>query len=88
MAKQSNELSHFTYPGCDITYDTTKYLTIKLCTFRHSFGTLKRIFKNKTRKETQIKFHKVMAVPTLRYGSETWVLIQKYQSSLSQKWFI
>jgi hypothetical protein len=26
----------------------------------------------KTRKETDLKFYKIMAVPVLLYGSETW----------------
>jgi hypothetical protein len=37
--------------------------------------------KNKTRKETQIKFYRVMAVPT--HGGEAWVLNQKDDSSLT-----
>jgi hypothetical protein len=28
--------------------------------------------KEKTRKETNLKFYKIMAVPVLLYGSETW----------------
>jgi hypothetical protein len=29
---------------------------------------------NTTRKDTQIKFYKAMAVPLLIYGSETWTI--------------
>jgi hypothetical protein len=28
--------------------------------------------KEKTRKETNLKFYKIMAVPVILYGSETW----------------
>jgi hypothetical protein len=31
-----------------------------------------RTVKKKTRKETNLTFYKIMAVPVLLYGSETW----------------
>jgi hypothetical protein len=37
-------------------------------------GTIKRTLINKTRKDIQLKFYKVMAVPVLLYGCENWVL--------------
>jgi hypothetical protein len=37
-------------------------------------GTIKRTLINKTRKDTQLKFYKVMAVPVLLYGCENWAL--------------
>jgi hypothetical protein len=37
-------------------------------------GTIKRILINKIRKDTQMKFYKVMAVPVLLYGCENWAL--------------
>jgi hypothetical protein len=37
-------------------------------------GTIKRTLINKTRKDTQLKFHKVMAVPVLLHGCENWAL--------------
>ena len=40
--------------------------------FQHLCGTINRFLKGKTRPETQLKFYKVMAVPTLLYGSEIW----------------
>jgi len=48
--------------------------------FRHMWN-IKRTLKNKTRKETQINFYKVIAVPT--YYHETWVLNQEDCSSLT-----
>jgi hypothetical protein len=44
---------------------------------------LKRTLKNKTRKETEIKFCNLMAVPPLLCCSETWLLKQKDYSSLT-----
>jgi hypothetical protein len=37
-------------------------------------GTIKLTIINKTRKDTQPKFYKVMAVPVLLYGCENWEL--------------
>jgi hypothetical protein len=33
-----------------------------------------RTLKKETRKERNLKFYKIMAVPVLLYGSETWTL--------------
>ena len=64
------QVSHFKYLGCDITYDEDKDIINKVNTFQRICGTIRRTLKNKTRKETQIKFYEVMAVPTVLYGSE------------------
>jgi hypothetical protein len=40
-------------------------------------GTIKRTLKNKTRTETQIKSHKVMAISVGLYGTDNWVLTEK-----------
>jgi hypothetical protein len=37
-------------------------------------GLISRTLKNKTRKETIMKFDKTMAVHILSYGSESWVI--------------
>jgi hypothetical protein len=37
-------------------------------------GTIKRTLINKTRKDAQLKFYKVMAVPVLLYGCVNWAL--------------
>jgi hypothetical protein len=37
-------------------------------------GTIKRNLINKTRKDTQLKFYKVTAVPVRLYGCENWAL--------------
>lgn len=50
---------------CDIKIKTNRFQT--LC------GTIKRALKNKTTTKTQLKFYKLMATPTLLYGSETWI---------------
>jgi hypothetical protein len=62
----TEQVSHFIYLGCDVT---NKDITMKLNEFRQISSTSKRIAK-KTRKETQIKYCRVMAVPTLSYSAE------------------
>lgn len=68
------QVSHFTYLGCDLTYENETDIQKKLHRFQHICGTLSRTLKKRTRKETQLKFYKVMAIPVLLYGSETWTL--------------
>ena len=67
--KSIEQASHFRYLGCDITYDVDH----KLAKFQSICGTIQRVLSRKARKETGLKFYKVMAVPLLSYGSETWV---------------
>ncbi|KAJ4439494.1 hypothetical protein ANN_07618 [Periplaneta americana] len=68
------QVSHFKYLGCDITYDYDKDVNIKTQRFQAICGTIARNLKKKTRKETQIKFYKTMAIPSLLYGCEAWTL--------------
>ena len=44
--------------------------------FQRICGTT-RIYLKKTRTDTQMKFYKVVARPTLLYGSETWVTTKR-----------
>jgi hypothetical protein len=50
--------------------------------FNHICETIRRVLNKKTRKETQIKFYKVMAIPTLTYSSETWTLTKKQRQKI------
>jgi hypothetical protein len=65
------QVSHFNYLGCDVSYNYDADLQIKLNKFQYMSGTIKHTLTNKTRKDTQLKFYKVMAVPTHLYGCET-----------------
>jgi hypothetical protein len=44
-------------------------------------GTIRKYLKQ-TRTDTQIKFHKTVARPTLLYGSETWVTTKRGMTRL------
>jgi hypothetical protein len=54
----------------------------KLNKFSSLCGTLRRTLKTKTRKATQIKFYKLMALPVLLYGSGTWTIKTKDMSKI------
>ena len=68
------QVNSFNYLGCLISYDQEKDVERKLNKFQHMCGTIHRTLRNKTRKDTMIRFYKVLAVPLLTYGSENWVL--------------
>jgi hypothetical protein len=51
----------------------------KLNKFSSVCGTLRRTLKTKTRKTTEMKFYKVMALPVLR---ETWTIKTKDMSKI------
>jgi hypothetical protein len=68
------QVNHFNYLGCTISIFENKDLETKLRKCNHICGMIRRVLNKKTRKETQITFYKVMAVPTLTYSSETWAL--------------
>jgi hypothetical protein len=54
-----------------MSYSYDVDLQTKLNKFQYMCVTIKRTLTNKTRKNTQLKFYKVIAVPTLLYGCET-----------------
>ena len=68
------QVSHFQYLGCDITFEEEQDINKKINTYQHICGTIRRTIKGKTRRETQMKFYKVMALPTVLYGAESWTL--------------
>lgn len=68
------QVSHFNYLGCEVSYNKDNDVIQKLYKFQYMCGTISRTLKNKTRVDTQLKFYKTMAVPMLMYGSENWAL--------------
>jgi hypothetical protein len=67
------QVKNFNYLGCDIQYNYDADLQNKLHKFQYMCGTIKQTLINKTRKDTQLKFYKVMAVSVL-YGCKNWAL--------------
>jgi hypothetical protein len=68
------QVKNFNYLGCDISYNYDDDLQNKLHKFQYMCSTIKRTQIHKTRKDTLLKFYKVMAVPVLLYGYENWAL--------------
>jgi hypothetical protein len=58
------------------------YNNVKLQRFQQICGTIKRTSARKVRKETLLRFYKIMAIPTSLYGSECWTLTKSQKSRL------
>ena len=74
--KTIEQVNCFNYLGCNISYNKNNDINNKLSKFNYICGTIKRSLK-KTSKLTKIKFYKVMAIPMLLYGSESWTLTKQ-----------
>jgi hypothetical protein len=59
---------------CHDNVESTSFL------IHHHSGTINRTLKNKICKDTLMKFYKIMAVPVLSYGSESWVTSKKIRT--------
>ncbi|KAJ4441949.1 hypothetical protein ANN_11813, partial [Periplaneta americana] len=84
------QVRDFKYLGCEIGNTRELDQQRKLQNFNQICGTIKRTLLNKTRKETILKFYKVLAVPSLLYGSECWTLTenQKHKIEVSEMRFL
>ena len=74
-------VEHFTYLGSVITSDAivSKDLDNRLSKASSFFGRLsKRVWQSHSlRLSTKIQVYRVVVVPSLLYGAETWVLYRK-----------
>ncbi|PSN32209.1 hypothetical protein C0J52_24601 [Blattella germanica] len=70
--KVLEQVSHFKYLGCDITYSDSIEILNRTHKFQAVCGCINRTLRNKTRKDTQLRFYNIIALPQLLYGSETW----------------
>ena len=66
------QVKQFNYSGCEFILDGEPDFDKKIKRFQRICGTIRKHLK-KTRTDTQMKFYKVVARPTLLYGSEIWV---------------
>lgn len=76
------QINKFNYLGNSISYDKECDVDNKLQKFQRICGTINQALKNKARRETKMKFYKVMAEPTLSYGSELWTVTKKQESKI------
>lgn len=77
--KMIEQVNSFTYLGCDLSYISSTDVENKLNKFLRLIGTIKRTLINKVDRQTVLKFYKTLAIPTLLYGSETWILTRAQQ---------
>jgi uncharacterized GH25 family protein len=81
-SQPTEQVSKFNYLGCQLSCQDEVDVNHKLEIFNYMCGTIKRTLKNKTRTEKHITFYKVMAVSAGLYGSENWVLAEKYKNRI------
>jgi nitrate reductase alpha subunit len=71
----------FNYLGCELSLDGEPDFDKKISRFQGICGTIRKHLK-KTRTDTQMKFYKVVAGPSLLYGSETWLTMERDMTRL------
>ena len=71
------QVSTFKFLGCTMSIYQEDDIAKKVEKFNFINGTIRRTLKNKVRKDTMLKFYKVMSIPTITYGSETWTINNK-----------
>jgi hypothetical protein len=76
------QVSNFKYLGCNLSCNYDEDVQTKLARFKIMCGTIRRVLGKQTRKATQLKFYKTMAIPSLLYGSEGRMLRRKDESSI------
>ena len=75
------KVKHFNYLGFELSLDREMDFDKKIKRFQSICCTIIKHLQ-KTRTDTQMEFHKVVARPTLLYGSETWVTAERDMARL------
>jgi hypothetical protein len=75
------KVKQFNYLGCELSLDGVPDFDKKISRFQRICGAIRKHLK-KTHTDTQMKFYKVVARPTLLYGSETWVTTKRDMTRL------
>ena len=74
-------MRQFNYLGCKLSLDSEPDFDKKIKRFQGICGTIRKQLK-KTHTDTQMKFFKVVARPSLLYSSETWVTTKRDMTGL------
>jgi hypothetical protein len=88
IAKNNNiieKIDSFNYLGTIFTVTNSRDLEIKMNRFKQMFRTVRRTLHNETRKDTQMKSYKAMAVPTFAYGPEVWTATKQMMQTLKRQ---
>lgn len=78
--KVLEQVSKYTYLGCDISYSEDLDIEKKIGKFQVVCGNISRTLGKQARRETIMKFYRIMAAPVLLYGSESWVTTKPLES--------
>jgi len=70
------QVQKFNYLECELSLDREPDFDKEVKRFQGICDTIRKHLK-KTRTDTQLKFYKVVARPSLLYGSETWVTTKR-----------
>jgi hypothetical protein len=76
------QVHSFVYVGYTIVVKNNRGLEIKMNRFNQMYSTIRRTLNNKTRKDTQKKFYKAMALSTLTFASKIWTITKKQEPKL------
>jgi hypothetical protein len=77
-----DQVLNFNYLGYNLGLNRELDINVKLQRFQQICGTIKRTLARKVRKETLLRFYKIMAIPTLLYGSDCWTLTKRQKRKL------
>ncbi|XP_039301198.1 uncharacterized protein LOC120356339 [Nilaparvata lugens] len=80
--KVLEQVSQYCYLGCDISFKDDSDVERKIGKFQSICGNISRTLGKKARKETIMKFYRMMAAPVLLYGSESWITTKSQESRL------
>jgi len=75
------QVRQFNYLGCELSLDGEPYFDKKINSFQGICDIIRKHLQ-KTRTDTQMKFYKVVARPSLLYGIETWVTTKRDMTRL------
>jgi hypothetical protein len=78
------QVKQFKCLGCEVSLEGEPDFDKKINRFQNICGTIRKHLKE-TSTDTQMKFYKVVARPTLLYGSETWVTTERDMTSLEAR---
>jgi len=76
------QVKQFNYLGCELSLDGAPDFDKRINRFQEICVTVKKKILKKTRTDTQMKFYKVVARPSLQYGSETWLTTKRDMTRL------
>jgi hypothetical protein len=80
-----DQVLNFNYFGYNTGLDREMDSNVKLQIFQQIYGTIKRTLAGKVKKETLLRFYKIMAIPILLYGSECWTLTKRQRVDWRQQ---